>query len=65
MRRFLGWCEGEGIELVSISPGMVGHYRTGPGGSASKLERICIATATVSLRSNPTQIPNQFVPNGF
>ncbi|MGO9464123.1 MAG: hypothetical protein ACLQVF_08190 [Isosphaeraceae bacterium] len=51
--------------MVSISPGMVGHYRTGPGGSASKLERICIATATVSLRSNPTQIPNQFVPNGF
>ncbi len=26
VRRFLAWCEGEGIELASISPGMVGQY---------------------------------------
>ena len=28
-----------------------------------ELQRTRIATVTVSLRSNPTQIPNPFVPN--
>ncbi len=36
VRRFLSWCEGEGVELASISPGMVGQYLTGLGGSAAK-----------------------------
>ena len=26
VRRFLSWCDGEGVELASISPGMVGQY---------------------------------------
>ena len=34
VRRFLAWCEGEGVELASISPGMVGQYLVGLGGSA-------------------------------
>ena len=36
VRRFLAWCEGEGVELASISPGMVGQYLVGLGGSAAK-----------------------------
>ena len=36
VRRFLAWCEGQGVELASISPGMVGQYLTGLGGSAAK-----------------------------
>ncbi len=39
MRRFLSWCEGEGVELATISPGMVGQYLTGLGGSAAKLNQ--------------------------
>ena len=36
VRRFLSWCEGEGVELASISPGMVGQYLAALGGSAAK-----------------------------
>jgi integrase/recombinase XerD len=36
VRRFLSWCEGQGVELASISPGMVGQYLAALGGSASK-----------------------------
>jgi integrase/recombinase XerD len=36
VRRFLAWAEGEGVELASISPGMVGQYITALGGSAAK-----------------------------
>ncbi len=36
VRRFLAWCEGEGVELIGITPGMVGQYLVGLGGSASK-----------------------------
>ena len=36
VRRFLAWAEGQGVELASISPGMVGQYLTGLGGSAAK-----------------------------
>jgi integrase/recombinase XerD len=36
VRRFLSWCEEEGVELASISPGMVGKYLVGLGGSAAK-----------------------------
>jgi len=36
VRRFLSWCEGEGVELASISPGKVGQYVTALGGSAAK-----------------------------
>jgi integrase len=32
----LAWAEGEGVELASILPGMVGQYLVGLGGSASK-----------------------------
>ena len=36
MRRFLAWAEGQGVELTSITPGMVGQYLVGLGGSAAK-----------------------------
>jgi integrase/recombinase XerD len=36
VRRFLAWVEGEGVELPSITPGMVGQYLTALGGSPAK-----------------------------
>jgi len=36
VRRFLAWAEGQGVELASIAPGMVGQYLTALGGSAAK-----------------------------
>jgi integrase/recombinase XerD len=33
VKRFLAWCEGQGVELPSITPGMVGQYLVGLGGS--------------------------------
>ena len=36
VRRFLAWCEGQGVELAAITPGMVGQYLVGLGGSAAK-----------------------------
>jgi integrase/recombinase XerD len=36
VRRFLAWAEGQGVELVAITPGMVGQYLVGLGGSAAK-----------------------------
>ena len=36
VKRFLGWCEGQGVELPAITPGMVGQYLVGLGGSAAK-----------------------------
>lgn len=35
VRRFLTWVEGQGVELVGITPGMVGQYLVGLGGSAA------------------------------
>ena len=36
MRLFLGWAEGQGVELAAITPGMVGQYLVGLGGSPAK-----------------------------
>jgi site-specific recombinase XerD len=36
VQRFLAWCDGEGVELAGISPGMVGQYLAALGGSAAK-----------------------------
>ena len=36
VRRFLAWAEGQGVELASITPGMVGQYLVGQGGSIAK-----------------------------
>ncbi|QEH39245.1 Tyrosine recombinase XerC (plasmid) [Aquisphaera giovannonii] len=36
VRRFLAWCEGQGEDLAAITPGQVGRYLTGLGGSAAK-----------------------------
>ena len=36
VRRFLAWVEGQGVELVGITPGMVGQYLVSLGGSAAK-----------------------------
>ena len=39
VQRFLSWCDGEGVELATISPGLVDQYLTGLGRSAAKLNR--------------------------
>jgi integrase/recombinase XerD len=36
VRRFLAWVEEVGVELASITPGMVGQYLGGLGGAAAK-----------------------------
>jgi site-specific recombinase XerD len=36
VRRFLEWCKDEGLELRTISPGLVGKYLVDLGGSAAK-----------------------------
>jgi site-specific recombinase XerD len=36
VRRFLAWCEGQGVELANIPPGLVGKYLVGLGGSPAK-----------------------------
>ena len=36
MRRFLASCEGQGVELAAISPGLVGQYLVALGGSPAK-----------------------------
>jgi integrase/recombinase XerD len=36
VRGFLAWAEGQGVELAAITPGMVGQYLVGLGGSAAK-----------------------------
>lgn len=36
VKAFLGWCEGQGLELATITPGQVGQYLAGIGGSAAK-----------------------------
>lgn len=33
VRRFLAWAEGQGVELAAITPGLVGQYLVGLGGS--------------------------------
>ena len=36
VRQFLAWAEGQGVELAAITPGMVGQYLVGLGGSPAK-----------------------------
>jgi integrase/recombinase XerD len=36
VKKFLTWCEGQGLELPQITPGMVGQYLVGLGGSPAK-----------------------------
>jgi integrase/recombinase XerD len=36
VKAFLGWAEGQGVELAAITPGMVGQYLVGLGGSPAK-----------------------------
>jgi integrase/recombinase XerD len=36
VRLLLGWAEGQGVELAAITPGMVGQYLVGLGGSPAK-----------------------------
>jgi site-specific recombinase XerD len=36
VRRFLGWVEGQEVDLTAISPGMVGQYLTALAGSPAK-----------------------------
>jgi integrase/recombinase XerD len=36
VKAFLSWCEGKGLELPTITPGMVGQYLVSLGGSPSK-----------------------------
>jgi integrase/recombinase XerD len=39
VRRFVAWTEGRGVELASITPGMVEHYLVGLGGSPAKRDQ--------------------------
>ena len=36
VKAFLAWAEGQGVELAAITPGMVGQYLVGLGGSPAK-----------------------------
>src|ERR1700742_2329935 len=36
VRRFLSWCDGQGVDLPTITPGMVGQYLVALGGSPAK-----------------------------
>jgi integrase/recombinase XerD len=36
VKPFLSWCEGQGVELPGVTPGLVGQYLVGLGGSAAK-----------------------------
>jgi integrase/recombinase XerD len=36
VRLFLAWAEGQGVELAAVTPGMVGQYLVGLGGSPAK-----------------------------
>ena len=36
VKQFLSWCEGQGVELPTITPGMVGQYLVGLGDSAAE-----------------------------
>jgi site-specific recombinase XerD len=36
VKRFLAWAEGQGVELPAITPGLIGQYLAGLGGSAAK-----------------------------
>jgi site-specific recombinase XerD len=36
VRRFLVWCEGQGVELIGVTPGIVGQYLVALSGSPSK-----------------------------
>jgi integrase/recombinase XerD len=36
VKRFLAWCEGQRVELATITPRQVGQYLVGLGGSAAK-----------------------------
>jgi site-specific recombinase XerD len=36
VKRFLAWAEGQGVELPAITPGMLGQYLAGLGGSPAK-----------------------------
>ena len=49
VRRFLAWAEGQGVELPAITPGMVGQYLVGLGGSPPSETctcRRCAASST-------------------
>src|SRR5215467_1099739 len=39
VRRFLAWAQGQGVELAAITPGLVGQYLVGLGGSPAKLNQ--------------------------
>src|SRR6516165_6640786 len=36
VKAFMAWAEGQGVELAAITPGMVGQYLVGLGGSPAK-----------------------------
>src|SRR5438552_12771798 len=36
VKRFLAWADGQGVELVAITPGVLGQYLVGLGGSPAK-----------------------------
>ncbi len=56
VKRFLAWCEGQGVELATITPLQVGQYLVGLGGSAAKKN-----LALVALRSFFDRLVNRHV----
>jgi site-specific recombinase XerD len=72
VRRFLAWAEGQGVELAAITPGMVGQYLVGLGGSPAKRNQhlaalrgffdrlvnrhVCILNPAVSVKGVKEQV---------
>jgi hypothetical protein len=62
VRRFQAWVEGEGVELVGITPGMVGQYGLPvAGGQKTTLGRVSAGLRSrhhgCSLRNEPDVAP--------
>ena len=72
VKAFLAWAEGQGVELPSITPGMVGQYLVGLGGSPAKRNQhlaalrgffdrlvnrhVCILNPAASVKSVKEQV---------
>ena len=68
VRRFLAWCEGERVELIGITPGMVGQCIVGLGGSAAKRDlhlsalrgffdrHVCVLNPAASVKRVKNQV---------
>ena len=53
VKAFLGWAEGQGVELATITPGMVGQYLVGLGGALSRVAAQSLGGRGASGRPRP------------